>query len=517
MLLAVAVAFCAQAATAKVEPAQIICDHMVLQRGKPVPVWGWADKGEKVTVQFAGQTRTATAGEDRKWMVTLDPLELSAKPRVLTIAGAANTVTISDVLVGDVWLCSGQSNMGRSVAASVIPPDMKWSYPMVRFWGIGGPQPYPIEKYQPQAANPWKVCANEETIKQCCAVGFFFARRVQQDVDVPIGILWEAFAGSIIQEWIPQCAWRLDPALAGMADRVDEFYPNTPKGREVWKERLAEIKRWTARAETAIRTSKPLPYPQPQMPQPGNRDIACFYNGKIHPCVPFAIKGVLWYQGESDMGNAQWAVMLKVMAKSWRDLFSVNGDGADIPFYWMQIQRSGDYCSTLNRQQAFDALNLVPNGGMAVLLDLDIAVHPANKVDSGIRLALWALKRDYGKKDIVPSGPLYKGHRAEGNRLIVEFYYADGGLRVGEKDMLNPPSLKDSGELTNVELAGKDGKWHKAVGKLDGQTMAVTSDKVAEPVAVRYAFECIPPGPFLYNAAGLPAAMFTSQEDQPRR
>jgi len=148
-----------------------------------------------------------------------------------------------------------------------------------------------------------------------------------------------------------------------------------------------------------------------------------------------------------------------------------------------------------------------------VLLDLDVAVHPANKVDTGIRLALWALKRDYGKKDIVPSGPLYRRRRAVGRKIIIEFDYADGGLRIGEKDMLNDPVFKDAGELTNLELAGKDGKWRPAVGKLDGERLVVTSKDVPRPVEVRYAFETIPSGPFLYNAAGLPAAMFSSEEE----
>ena len=510
LLLIAVVALSAGAAPAAVEPAHIFCDHMVLQRDKPAPVWGWADKGEKVTVKFAGQSKTATAGDDGKWMVTLEPLAASAKGRTLTIAGAT-TVTISDVLVGDVWICSGQSNMGRSVSRSVIPEGMKWNHPTIRYWGAGGDQPYPIKKYE-QAREQWGVCADEESTKGCCAIGFFFARRVQQDVDVPIGVLWQAWAGSIIQEWIPRHAWRMDAGLADIADRVDAYYPNTPHGREVWKNSLAAIKQWTAQAEAAMKNNTPFPYPQPLMPQPGSRDVCGFYNGKIHPCVPFAIKGVLWHQGESDMRNDRWDLMLKVMAASWRDLFSVKGDGSEIAFYWIQLQRSGDYCSALNRQEALNALKLVPNSGMAVLLDLDVNVHPANKVDSGIRLALWALNRDYGKKDVVPSGPLYKRHRVEGNKVIVEFDYTDGGLRIGEKDMLDPPKLKASGELPNVELAGKDKRWHKAVARIDGTTVVASSDKVPQPVAVRYCYTTIPPGPFLYNAAGLPAAMFTSME-----
>jgi len=188
IFVAVAVALAAATATAKVQPAQIFCDHMVLQRDKTVPVWGVAEAGEKVTVAFVGQSKSATTGADGKWMVRLDPLAASAKPRTLTISSPAGTITIADVLVGDVWLCSGQSNMGRNVSASAIPEGMKWSHPTIRYWGAGKDEPYPVERYE-SPTTPWKVCGDEESTKGCCAVGFFFARRIQQDVDVPIGIL----------------------------------------------------------------------------------------------------------------------------------------------------------------------------------------------------------------------------------------------------------------------------------------------------------------------------------------
>jgi len=330
---------------------------------------------------------------------------------------------------------------------------------------------------------------------------------------VPIGILWQAWAGSVIQEWMPPDAWRLEPQLRNRADQVDACYPNTPHGRKVWKQRLAEIDRWLAKAEKSLKNGSPFPHPQPMMPQPKERDVCGFYNGKIHPIVPLAIKGVLWYQGESDSRNKLWDVELKAMAASWRDRFSVRGDGREIPFYWVQIQRSGDYCSPLIRQEQLSALRLVPNSGMAVLLDLDVDVHPRNKVDSGIRLALWALNRDYGKKEIVPSGPLYTRHRADANKVIVEFDYADSGLRIGRKNMLDEPVLRESGELPNVELAGKDRRWHKATARIEGQRLVAWSDSVPQPMHVRYCYSNIPDPPFLYNAAGLPAAAFTTLEE----
>jgi sialate O-acetylesterase len=491
--------------------AAVFADHMVLQRDKPAPVWGWASPGKKVTVSFAGQSKSAVARKGGKWMVVLDPLKLNAKPQTMTIA-ATEKITLKDILVGDVWLCSGQSNMGRNVARSVIPKGMKWKHPTIRYWGAGKSEKYPLDRLQLAEPKAWSVCADEELTRGCCAVGFFFARRVQADVNVPIGLLWQAWAGSIIREWLPRDAWRLEPELKELADAVDTCYPDTPHGRKVWTERLSEIEKWTAQAEKALKIGAPFPHPQPLMPEPKDRDACRFYNGKIHPIVPLAIKGVLWYQGESDMRNALWDIELKAMARSWRDRFDVKGKGLDIPFYWMQIQRSGGYCSPLARQEQFNGLKLVPNSGLAVLLDLDVEVHPVNKVDSGIRLALWALNRDYGKKSVVPSGPLYKSHRVEGAKVIVEFDYAAGGLRIGAKDMLKAPVLRDSGDLPNVELAGKDKRWHKAKARMDGKTLVVSSSEVPAPLHVRYCYTNIPPAPFLYNAAGLPAAMFTTLE-----
>ncbi len=502
-------AFRASAATA---PAEIFGDSMVLQRDKPAPVWGWAVPGERVTVSFAGQSKSAVAGDDGKWMVVLDPLRLSAEPQTLTIAGK-ETVEIKEVLVGDVWICSGQSNMGRSVERSLIPEGMKWEHPRIRYSGIGRATKYPVERYGHEEPRPWTVCRDEESTLGCVAVGFFFARRIQQDVDVPIGLLWEAFPGSVIREWMPRHAWRLAPELAETADKVDAWYPDTPHGREVWKRRSAEIEKWMTKAEKALKDSTPFPHPQPLMPEPKERDTCGFYNGKIHPLVPMAIRGVLWYQGESDMNNRLYDVQMKAMAQSWRDLFDVKGSGEDISFYWMQLQRSGDYCDEMIRQKQFNCLRLIPNSGMAVLLDLDVNVHPVNKGDSGIRLALWALSNDYGKKDVVCSGPLYRDHKVDGSRVIVQFDYAEGGLRIGEKELLAPPKLKDSGELDNWELLGADGKkWYPAVAKLDGERVTVTSTEVPAPTEVRYCYTTIPNGPFLYNAAGLPAAMFTSKE-----
>jgi sialate O-acetylesterase len=343
-------------------------------------------------------------------------------------------------------------------------------------------------------------------------VGFFFARRIQEDIEVPIGLLWSAFPGSTVDEWMPLHAWRMEPELKDIADRVESCYPDTAHGRKVLKEHLAEMDAWIEEVDRSLARGTPFPYPQPLLPEPKRRDACGFYNGGIHRGVPFAIKGVLWYQGESDQRNNLWDIELKAMAASWREAFDLKGSGEDIAFYWVQLQRSGDYCSPIVRQKQFNSLKLVPNSGMAVLLDLDVNVHPVNKVDTGIRLAHWALHREYGKKALVPSGPLYASHRIDGSKIIVEFDYADGGLRLGRKELLDPVKFESGREVPNVELAGEDGRWSPSKALIEGPRLIVTSAKVPDPRHVRYCYKNIPEPPFLYNAKGLPAATFTTSE-----
>jgi len=496
----------------------LFSDNMVLQRERPVRIWGFAAAGAKVTVQFAGQTAVAVAGKDvnpyttplnkaRSWMVTLKPLAVSKEPQSMTVRTEAETRTLKNILVGDVWICSGQSNMGRNVGRHPMPKNLAMSHPLIRYQGGGNFARYPEDLFRSWKLN-WRVCEGEEAVKGCVAVGFYFARRIQQEVDVPIGLLWPAYAGSIIQEWIPADGFRKDPALKAMSDRVDAWYPNTPVGRAVWREKIAAYGQWLDKAETALDENVPLPGPQPRMPEPQPRDICGFYNGKIHPMVPFAAKGVVWYQGESDFRTANWSVMMGAFSKSWSERFT---DGAVMPLYFMQLQRSGSYCSPLIRDQQFKSLK-VPGTGMAVLMDLDVDVHPANKTAPGERAALWALAKDYGKKDILYSGPLYKSHKVEGHKIVIEFDHAETGLMLGKKVGLNPAQEMPGTELSCVEIAGADKKFKTAKAQIQGKTLVVSSDEVAEPVAVRYAYTNIPKEPFLYNKAGLPAAQFRTDD-----
>ncbi len=515
-----------------VEPADVLGDHMVLQRNKPAPVWGTAEAGEKITVSFADQTKTAIADKSGQWMVRLDPLAASTTPRELTIKGASETVTIKDVLVGDVWIAGGQSNMGRDVNRSWRPNDQRMDYPHIRFLKVASPgSKYPNSKLalpaepprkEPYTApNKWHVCTLKST-PECCAVGFFFAERVYKETGIPQGLLWNAWAGSTAREWIPGFGWSLRSELEATARVVDSWYPGTSGGRAAYTEAVDNIDTWRDKAEDAVRKEHPFPFPQPMLPEPDDsqgkgRGTTILYNGRVHPLVPYAIKGILWYQGESDYANRGYVPQIEAMVESWRKLFAAPGKKpADLPFYFVQMQRSGSYMSPDIRDHQFESYFTIPNAGMAVLMDLDVQLHPGNKYDAGRRLALWALAKDYGK-DVIYSGPLYKSRRGEGNRVIVEFSYTHGGLMIGRKNKLEPVEKLPDGKLVNLEITADGRKWSPAQSHIDGDKLIVWADGVDKPTDVRYCFKSIAEEPFLYNKANLPAAQFNTTTDYTAR
>jgi len=517
---------------AALEPADVFSDHLVLQRNKPAPVWGTATPGERITVSFGGQTKTAPADKTGRWIVRLDPRQASTTPRTLTIKGSSGTVTLQDVLVGDVWIAGGQSNMGRDVSRSWRPDNQRLDYPHVRFLPVGSRgAKYPSSELASPAEPPrkdrltkpnqWHVCTDQAT-PECCAVGFFFAERVYQETGIPQGLLWNAWAGSTVSEWIPQCGWSLRPELAETARLVDSWYPNTPTGREAYTAAVADIDAWRKKAEEALQQGHPFPFPQPKLPEPDDsqgtgRGTTILYNGRVHPLVPYAIKGILWYQGESDYANRGYVPQIEAMVESWRTLFAAPGEKpADLSFYFVQMQRCGSYMSPEIRDQQFQSFFTIPNAGMAVLLDLDMNLHPANKVDAGRRLALWALAKDYGK-DVVTSGPLYRSRRVEGDKVVVEFTHTHGGLFIGRKNKLDPAEKLPDGKLVNLEIAADGRQWVPAQSRIDDETLVAWADGVAKPTDVRYCWKSTADEPFLYNQAGLPAAQFNTTTDYSAR
>jgi len=514
---------------AAVEPADALGDHMVLQRDKPVPIWGTAEPGEKVTVRFAGRSKTTVADEKGRWIVRLDPMSVNARPQELTIEGRSDKVTLTDILIGDVWIAGGQSNMGRAVNASWRPEDFSLDHPKIRYLKVvSGGKKYPSTELTPRihpprgtpvsVDNAWNVCEGDITL-ECAAVGFFFAQRVHEETGVPQGLLWNAWGGSVVREWIPQPGWWLRPEIEEDARKIDSWYPNTEIGRAAQKQRVEEIAQWCKDAREAIERGDPFPFPQPKLPAPDDgggrgRGTTILYNGRLHPLVPYAVKGILWYQGESDYGNRLYRPMIESMVGAWRELFcSPDERPENLPFYFVQMQRCGSYMSPDVRDFQYQSYFTIENAGMAVLLDLDIQLHPWNKFDAGRRLARWSLVRDYGKK-LDYSGPIYKSHRTESDRVVVEFEHARGGLFIGQKEKLDPVERLPDGVLVNLEITTDGRTWVPAKSKIEGERLVVWADGLKSPTDVRYCWKSIADGPFIYNAAALPAGQFNTQTIQ---
>jgi len=455
-LLVLAITCCLAApAVAAVKPAALFCDHMVLQRDAKVPVWGTANDGEQVTVAFRDQ-EVSTVAKGGKWIVWLKPLE-PGEPSDLTIA-AGYTITIKNVLVGEVWVCSGQSNMQWSVngADNAEQEIAAANYPNIRLFTVARkPQPEPVD----DCVGAWSVCS-PETVGNFSAVGYFFGRCLNKELNVPIGLINTSWGGTIAE------AWTSRPGLEGEGDfkpilerRDAGFKPNNPNQASV------------------------------------------LYNGMIHPLLPFAIRGAIWYQGESNRSRAeQYAKLFPAMITDWRK----NWGQGDFPFLYVQLApfRYGNAdpaeCAELWEAQ-LKTLSL-PNTGMAVTTDIGnfTNIHPTNKQDVGKRLALWALAGTYGE-DIVYSGPLYESMSVEGSKIRIKLNHVGGGL------------LAKGGPLTEFTIAGEDRKFVPAVATIDGDTVVVQSDEVAKPVAVRFAWNDTP-SPNLFNKEGLPASPFRTDD-----
>ncbi|MHC5055054.1 MAG: sialate O-acetylesterase [Planctomycetota bacterium] len=417
--------------------------------------------------------------------------------------------------------------MGRDVNRSWRPDGQRMDYPHIRFLTVGSrgskypqvdlvppPPPSRPRRERVTAFNRWHVCT-DRTTPECTAVGFFFAERVYNATGIPQGLLWNAWAGSTAREWIPQFGWSLRPELEKTAREVDAWYPHTETGRPAFKNAVEDIASWRLKAEEAVRLGHPFPYPQPMLPEPDDsggkgRGTTILYNGRVHPLVPYAIAGILWYQGESDYANRGYLPQIEAMAESWRRLFAAPGERpSDLPFYFVQMQRCGTYMSPDIRDHQLESYFTIPNSGMAVLLDLDVQLHPGNKWDAGRRLALWALAERYGR-DVAHSGPIYRGHRAEGNKVIVEFSFARGGLFIGKKNKLAPVERLPDGRLVNLEITADGRQWVPAESRIDGERLVVWADGVTRPTDVRYCWKSKADEPFLYNEAALPAAQFNT-------
>ncbi len=489
-------------AAADVTLPAIFSDHMVLQRDVAVPVWGWADPGERVTVALAGQTETATSDADGRWSVKLTPLAAGG-PHVLSVQ-ADNRIDVADVLVGEVWLCSGQSNMAMSVAGAANFPEEKAAanHPRIRMFTVAR---LPAETPQERCEGTWQVCS-PDTVGSFSATAYFFGRKLHRELDVPVGLVHSSWGGTPVEAWTSldaqQAVAELAPMLEDWQRRIADYDPEAAKAG--YEKQLA---RWKERAEKAKEAAKKPPRrPRPPVdPKASQRRPANLYNGMIAPLAPYALRGAVWYQGEANAGGDAhlYGLQLAAMINNWRQLW---GQG-DFPFAWVQLPNfrapQQDPVETsgwvIVQEQMLKTLS-VPNTGMAITIDVGEAnnIHPKNKQDVGKRLALWALGTAYGKA-IVYSGPLYRSMSRQDGKIVLEFDHVGEALAAkGEK-------------LKGFAVAGEDRQFVFADAEIVDKRVAVSSPEVSDPVAVRYGWASNPDCN-LYNSAGLPASPFRTDD-----
>ncbi len=516
--LVLVVLFIATASMAAPRLPGFFTDNMVLQRDIAVPVWGWADPGETVTVAFGDQSAAATADGKGKWIAKLAAMPASGEGRVLKVSSPGSApLSLANVVVGEVWICSGQSNMEWSMDRSMNSKEeiAAANYPLIRHAKIGH---VTADLPQDNVDSQWQVCS-PATAGGFTAVGYFFARKLHNELQVPIGLIGSNWGGTRVEPWTPPEGFRSVPELADIARHVDATLPQTVGGQAAYMEYLTAVETWLPTAKSEVNHGRsPSPCPVPPRIGTSHQDPTRIYNAMIHPLIPYAIRGAIWYQGESNGGEGvSYFHKKQALIGGWRTLWNQG----DFPFYLVQLANfqqpndtpaGGDGWAKLREAQR-QCLTL-PNVGMAVITDIgeERDIHPRNKQDVGLRLALWALARDYGHKDLVYSGPLYKSHTVEGGRIRLTFDHVGSGLMVGKKDGLAPTSEDAAGTLERFAIAGADQQWHWADAIIEGDSVVVSSSAVAAPVAVRYAFSMNPEGCNLYNREGLPASPFRTDD-----
>ncbi|MBI5426446.1 MAG: sialate O-acetylesterase [Opitutae bacterium] len=487
----VAVALLLSSGQAALKLAPVFGDHAVLQRDQVLNIWGIADPGEEVKVAFAGQEKSCFADEMGRWLVHLDPMVASRVGRDLVATSNGSSSAIRDLLIGDVWFCSGQSNMARTIVDRYTveetgSPDL----PSLRQFTVPyGSSLHPLS----ETSGFWEVCA-ADTIRRFSSVGYFFAREIHARTGVPIGLIQSAVGGTRIEAWMPA------EALA-----ADKFMPI----RDAWSRHIEQLpaslaefeiaaNKWAETSEAAAAEGKAYSVRRPLRPE-GNESkhaLSCLYNAMVNPLTDYRIRGILWYQGEYNTRQPDgYAELFASLIASWRHAFK-----SELPFYWVQLanhEREGDapFSWAKIRDAQTQALSL-PHTGQAVTIDIGEPddIHPRNKWDVGGRLARIALVEVYGES-LVSRGPNFMAARRDGAAIRVLFADA-AGLHVR------------GGSIDAFEIAGADGIFHPAKVKLAGSEVIVSSPQVTAPSAVRYAWSNSPRAT-LYNQAGLPAVPFT--------
>lgn len=485
----------ASTASAAVKLPSIFTDHMVLQRDMAVPVWGKADPGEEVTVEFAGQTKSAKADARGKWMVKLDAMPANAEPQILK----AGNVTVQDVLVGEVWLASGQSNMEwemqmKADSKADIP---NTTHPLLRL--IEVPKTTALTP-QDDVPAAWAQSA-PESAATFSAVGYYFGLRLHEELKVPVGIIQSAWGGTRIEPWTSLEGFDAVPELKDFAARTRVQLPGNEAYRNANEQHLAAIEKWSQAVRDALAKNQAAPAMPAQPPtltlNPGSP--TALYNAMIHPLVPFAFRGAIWYQGESNHNEGfVYTEKKKALLASWRSVFQQ----PELPFYFVQIapfQYGAEDIDILAQfWQAQRECLRIPHTGMAVISDIGEVsdIHPTQKKEVARRLSLWALAQTYGQGSIDPSGPLYAGFTVEGSAIRVKFDHAASGL-----------ASRDGKPLSHFEIAGRDGIFQPAEAKIEGEAVLISAAAEPEPRRARFAWSKLAIAN-LMDKDGLPATSF---------
>ncbi len=502
---------------ADVKPAALFADDMVLQRDMPMPIWGTADAGEAVSISIAGHQANATADTDGHWLARFnDPLQAGG-PFEMIVRGKQNTLTLKNVLVGEVWIAGGQSNMEMHLdKVEGGPAAAAANDPRIRFFKVGGALPATPSR---ELHGQWQT-SNPQNAKDWSAAGYFFARDLHAALGVPVGIIQNAVGWTPAEAWTSRAALVADPELKPIMDRWDQWAAASPKAKQIYAAGLAEWKRAAEQARTEGKAAPPEP------PAPANPDFihhaSLLFNGMLHPLIPCAFRGVIWYQGETNASRAeQYRRLFPAMIRDWREQWHAavpasptaptTAPAGDFPFIFVQIAPldAGPIDRAELREAQRETLAQVRNAAMVVTVDIGMQKdeHPKNKLEVGRRLSLAAQKLAYGKAAIA-SGPVYRRMKIEGASIRLTFDDLGGGLvsKPGPR-----AEQSDGTKLIGFTIAGADQKFVPADARIDGDTVVVSSASITQPTAVRYAFANWPQYS-LFNKAGLPASPFRTDD-----
>ena len=502
------------AAVVTAEPLRlpnIFGDHMVLQQELPVVIWGWADAGQEVTVSFGRQTKSVKADDAGRWRVPLEPLKANTTATRLRAQAGDQTVAFDDVLVGEVWLCSGQSNMEWRVANTdgAEPEIANADAPLLRHIEIDHiMRPEPVDDVQSQKG--WEVCT-PNTVASFTAAGYFFGKELREKLHVPVGLVNSSWGGSNIEAFTSREGFKQVPALSDMVQRIEASLPHSPAYKKAVRKTLAETRKWLAEAKQAVGNDERVS-PAPVLPQSTNplvhwQDPTNKHNAMINGLAPYRIRGSIWYQGEANRADGMLYVKkTEALVKGWRQAWGQ----PDLPYYYVQIApylygQEDPHILPMFWEAQAAIEGKIPHTGMAVIHDVGNLedIHPRDKRTVGHRLALLALAGTYGM-DLIDGGPQFERMAIEGDTARVFFKRVGSGL-----------TTSDGKSPDWFEIAGENGLFVPAQARIDGLTVVLRSDEVQKPSAIRYAWSKRAE-PNLRAKDGFPVSAFRSGRIQER-